>query len=309
MSLYKLLILQKLLKTKAHMGSCISYSATQPYIYGFRNNLAIFDLDKTLVCLRRACNIIDLIIRSKGHLLFINTNPELNKLIKQTAERSNQSYINNKWIGGFLTNWNHMKNVEQHIQQFSSTKSFQNFNTRVNALAKPNTGILQNRIQSEQNKYNSNQTLLLENIKKNQNTIHIQNVAANLLTSKKLDLAEASGPRFNFMQKYFEGTQGLFRRTSQHVENQSSLNALPDCVIIFNANQNANAIKEASRNQIPIISIVHSNTYNELHNLITYPIPANENSVEFIYLVCNCFLKTILNSQKNLVDVQGRKTI
>ena len=309
MSLYKLLILQKLLKTKAHMGSCISYSATQPYIYGFRNNLAIFDLDKTLVCLRRACNIIDLIIRSKGHLLFINTNPELNKIIKQTAERSNQSYINNKWIGGFLTNWNHMKNVEQHIQQFSTTRcAFQNFNT-LRSLAEPSTGILQNRIQSHQNKYNSNKTLLLENIKTNQNTIHIQNVAANLLTSKKLDLLEASGPRFNFMQKYFEGTQGLFRRTSQHVESQSSRDALPDCVIIFNANQNANAIKEASRNQIPIISIVHSNTYNELHNLITYPIPANENSVEFIYLVCNCFLKTILNSQKNLVDLQRRKTI
>ena len=302
MSLYKLLILQKLLKTKAHMGSCISYSATQPYIYGFRNNLAIFDLDKTLVCLRRACNIIDLIIRSKGHILFINTNPELNKIIKQTAERSNQSYINNKWIGGFLTNWNHMKNVEQHIQQFSTTKSFQNFNT-LRSLAKPSTGILQNRIQTGENKYNSNQSLLLENIKTNKNAIHIQNVAANFLTSKKLDLAEASGPRFNFMQKYFEGTQGLFRRTSHGVENQSLLDALPDCVIIFNANQNANAIKEASRNQIPIISIVHSNTYNELHNLITYPIPANENSVEFIYLVCNCFLKTILNSQKNLVSL------
>jgi ribosomal protein S2 len=210
MYLYKLLIMQKLLDAKAHLGFCSSYSDTQPYIYGFRNKIAIIDLEKTLICLRRACNVIDLIIRSKGHLLFVNTNPEYNNIVKQTAMRANQSFINHKWIGGFLTNWNHMQNVQQHF-------------------------------------------------------------ASHLAP---LSTLRASGPAA-----------------------RPSLTSVPDCVIIFNANQNSIAIHEASLLQIPIISLVDSNISNKLHSLITYPIPANHDSVRLIYIVCNCFLKTILLSR------------
>jgi len=60
--------MQKLLKAKAHMGFCSTYSDTQPYIYGYRNKIAIINLEKTLIYLRRACSLIDLIINSKGRL-------------------------------------------------------------------------------------------------------------------------------------------------------------------------------------------------------------------------------------------------
>jgi small subunit ribosomal protein S2 len=40
--------------------------------------------------------------------------------IQLLAEKTNQSYINHKWIGGFLTNWKHMKNVQKHFQDFSA---------------------------------------------------------------------------------------------------------------------------------------------------------------------------------------------
>lgn len=243
MFLYKLLIIQKLLKAKAHLGYGHEYvsSRGRSLVFGYRNNIAIFDLEKTLICLRRACNLIDFIIQSKGHLLFVNTNPEYNTIIQETATRTNQSFINYKWIGGFLTNWNHMQSVQKHFQDFSAS-SFDNMNDLSNSFS----------------------------------------------SSLTYDLIR-SVPRFTKMQKCFEGC--LSKNKVAERNNQ------PDCIILFNAKKSSTAILEANLLQIPIISIVDSNIPNHLHKLITYPIPGNGDSLQFVYLICNCFLKTILWSQ------------
>jgi ribosomal protein S2 len=284
MYLYKLLIMQKFLEAKAHMGNCSTYSDTQPYIYGFRNNIAIIDLEKTLICLRRACNVIDLIIRSKGHLLFVNTNSEYNKIVKETAMRTNQSFINHKWIGGFLTNWNHMQNVQQHFHLFepaaqpSQSRNQLEILQGSKELAKVPSPGAQSRERSEPTDVPRNNGPVASLLRKGSSQLVRQNLTKRGpkdAIGKSGLLTSSFGPRFKKMQKCFEGTQSV---------------ALPDCVIIFNANQNSIAIHEASLLQIPI----NSNISNKLHSLITYPIPANENSVRLIYIVCNCFLKTIL---------------
>jgi len=123
MYLNKLVILKKLQQANTHLGVTIGHARNrgsrfnaqraQSYIYGFRAAQPIIDLDKTVISLRRACNVIQLIIRSRGHLLLVNTNPKYNKIIQYTAKYTNQSFINHKWIGGFLTNWNHMQHVQQ----------------------------------------------------------------------------------------------------------------------------------------------------------------------------------------------------
>nr|YP_010881187.1 ribosomal protein S2 [Pellia epiphylla]WIA66730.1 ribosomal protein S2 [Pellia epiphylla var. borealis]QDE10574.1 ribosomal protein S2 [Pellia epiphylla]WIA66689.1 ribosomal protein S2 [Pellia epiphylla]WIA66771.1 ribosomal protein S2 [Pellia epiphylla var. borealis]WIA66812.1 ribosomal protein S2 [Pellia epiphylla] len=118
-----LLVIQKLPSTNAYLGHRIPTSSFRGYLYGFRNEMAIIDLEKTLICLRRACNSIGSIISAKGHLLLVNTNPEYNGIIQQMAKKTNQSYINHKWIGGFLTNWkHHMKRVQKHFQDFFSAQ-------------------------------------------------------------------------------------------------------------------------------------------------------------------------------------------
>nr|AMF83688.1 ribosomal protein S2 [Aneura pinguis] len=115
-----LLVIQKLLSTNAYLGHRIPTSDFQGYLYGFRNEMAIIDSEKTLICLRRACNLIGSIIGAKGHSLLVNTNPEYNRIIQRMAKRTNQSYINHKWIGGFLTNWKHMRRVQKHFQDLSA---------------------------------------------------------------------------------------------------------------------------------------------------------------------------------------------
>jgi len=100
------LVLQKLLSTNAHLGRRVAAHHSEVYIYGFRNEIAILNLDKTLICLRNACHFIGSLIREKGLLLFVNTNSLFDDIVEQMVTKIDRSCINDyQWrIGGFLTN-------------------------------------------------------------------------------------------------------------------------------------------------------------------------------------------------------------
>ena len=130
MFLNKILIIKKLQEANTHLGSCIGSKAAlwsrfkaqrnQSYIHGYRGSQPIIDIEKTIFSLRRAYSVIQYIIESNGHLLLVNTNSRYNKIVQKTAAFTKQSYINHKWVGGFLTNWNHMQKVQE---QYQKTKS------------------------------------------------------------------------------------------------------------------------------------------------------------------------------------------
>lgn len=111
----QVLIMHKLIHTQAHLGSILAVTSHyQPFLYGFRNKLAIIHLDTTLRYLRRACAFLHHINNQplqRARFLLVNTNTHFNKLIKQTALYSNHTFINTPWIGGLLTNSSH---ISQH---------------------------------------------------------------------------------------------------------------------------------------------------------------------------------------------------
>jgi small subunit ribosomal protein S2 len=275
----QLRVMLKLLKTNAHWGYRRPFSDFQPYLYGFRNDMAIIDLEKTLIGMRRACNVIEFIMRSNGHLLFVNTNSEYNRLIQLTAKLTAQSYVNHKWIGGLLTNWHHMQHVQQHFQAFAENYG----QHKSGALS---SGLLPNHRRSEQ------PLGVVEQASWDLSTPYIAAQAREAhnkppILSKQVDAASAAqldGPRFQKMQKCFEG---LVAREE-----------IPDCLILCNSTHTSIAIQEARLLQIPIIAFVDANVPNKVNNLITYPIPANEASLPLLYLFCNCIIKTILLSKQ-----------
>lgn len=274
----KMIIMQKLVGTGAHLACRTTYSNFQPYLYGFRNKIAIIDLENTLVHWRRACNILEAVTRSNGNLLLVNTNPEYNQIVQCTAKQIKQSYMNSKWIGGLLTNWNHMQNVQRHFVPFANRSELQTTSQysqhQAVYLCPPianhfNTKIVDNTL-SEASFTNCN------HLPKVGNT---QTVIKSKSTNQEWRHSLESFPQFQKMQKGFEG-----------------LLAFPDCIVILNGNQNYNAICEAAQLQIPIISLVDSTIPNRILNLISYPIPVNENSLQFVYLFCNSITKLILHS-------------
>ncbi len=87
------------------------------YIYTDRNDIYIVDLKKTLKLLREACVIVRDIVAAGGQGLFVGTKKQANEAIKHWAEQSNQYYINNRWLGGLLTNWDTVgKRVKRLIE-------------------------------------------------------------------------------------------------------------------------------------------------------------------------------------------------
>jgi len=75
------------------------------YIYGIKDNIHIIDLQKTAVSLYKALKIIYKVASNGGKILFANTKKQSTDVVKKEALRCNQYFINNRWLGGTLTNW------------------------------------------------------------------------------------------------------------------------------------------------------------------------------------------------------------
>ena len=76
-----------------------------PYIFGKRNNIHIIDLEKTVPMLHEALEAVHSIAKNGGKFLFVGTKRSASDLIAQAAINCGQYYVNHRWLGGMLTNW------------------------------------------------------------------------------------------------------------------------------------------------------------------------------------------------------------
>ncbi|KAI4356204.1 hypothetical protein L6164_000244 [Bauhinia variegata] len=101
------IVIQKLLSTNAQLGRRVAAHHFKVYTYGLRNKMAIIDSDKTLICMRSACNFIASLARQKGRLMFVNTNPLFNEIFEQMTQKIEffRPIYNDLWRArGSLTN-------------------------------------------------------------------------------------------------------------------------------------------------------------------------------------------------------------
>ena len=75
------------------------------YIYGARNGIYIIDLHQTLKLFDDAQNFVQDTIRAGGNLLFVGTKKQAQEAIVEAAGRSRQYFVNQRWLGGMLTNY------------------------------------------------------------------------------------------------------------------------------------------------------------------------------------------------------------
>lgn len=76
-----------------------------PYIYGSRNGIHILDLTQTVPLLEEALKVIRDTVARGGRILFVGTKRQAQKAVADAAEKSAQFYMNHRWLGGTLTNW------------------------------------------------------------------------------------------------------------------------------------------------------------------------------------------------------------
>ena len=76
-----------------------------PYIYGVRDDIHIIDLQQTVPLMQIALQKIYEVVKNNGKVLFVSSKVQASDLIAEYAEKCGQFYINNRWLGGTLTNW------------------------------------------------------------------------------------------------------------------------------------------------------------------------------------------------------------
>jgi small subunit ribosomal protein S2 len=87
------------------------------FLFGERNGVHIVDLDQTLPRFQDALDFMREVVASGGKVLFVGTKRQAQAPIRLEAERAGQFYVNNRWLGGMLTNF---KTVKKSIERFKN---------------------------------------------------------------------------------------------------------------------------------------------------------------------------------------------
>ncbi len=99
--------IKQLLEAGAHFGHQTSrwHPRMKKYIFTKRNGIHIIDLEQTVSMLDRACNFIRQVAAAGGSILFVGTKKQAQETVEEEAKRCHMYYVNQRWLGGTLTNF------------------------------------------------------------------------------------------------------------------------------------------------------------------------------------------------------------
>ena len=111
--------IEDLLESGVHFGHNVRRwnPKMQQYIYGVRNNIHIFDLRITVELLNNALAKIHETVAKSGKVLFVGTKKQCEITVKELAQINNNFFVNKRWLGGTLTNWNTISNSIKRLEE------------------------------------------------------------------------------------------------------------------------------------------------------------------------------------------------
>ncbi len=95
----------------------------KPYIYGPRNGIYIINLDVTKRLFDKACNYISEEVKKGGTVLFVGTKRQAQAIINEEAKRCGMYYVDHRWLGGMLTNFQTIKNSIDRLKSIESMQA------------------------------------------------------------------------------------------------------------------------------------------------------------------------------------------
>ena len=103
--------LRDLLEAGVHFGhqTRLWNPKMKPYIYGEKNGIHIIDIQKTASAVYDATRFVSATVARGGTVLFVGTKRAAQEIIQEQAVRSQMFYVNNRWLGGTLTNFQTVK--------------------------------------------------------------------------------------------------------------------------------------------------------------------------------------------------------
>ncbi len=111
--------MKELLEAGVHFGHSKSRwnPKMAPYLYGVKNGIHIIDLNQTLVLLEEAYNFVSDSVAQGQEIIFVGTKRQAKEILKEEAERCGAYYINERWVGGLLTNFQTVRRSLQKLNK------------------------------------------------------------------------------------------------------------------------------------------------------------------------------------------------
>jgi small subunit ribosomal protein S2 len=198
----------------------------KPYIFTERSGIHIIDLQQTVVKLNEAYAFVRDLVAKGGVILFVGTKKQAQEAIAEEATRCGMYYVNHRWPGGMLTN-------------------FQTILSRLNYLS-------------------------------------------------QLEDRQASGEFDLLPKKEAQRLVDEMARLNRLLGGIRGIKALPDALFIVDPHTEAIAVSEANRLEIPIVAMVDTNCNPDL---ITWPIPSNDDAIRAVRLITSKIADAVLEGK------------
>ena len=220
--------IKELLEAGAHFGHQTSrwHPAMKKYIFTKRNGIHIIDLEQTAAMLDKACDFVRQVAAEGGNILFVGTKKQAQEAIEQEAQRCGMFYVNQRWLGGVLTN-------------------FATIQARIDYLV-------------------------------------------------RLEDQKERGDFERLPKKEALKVEEEILRLNRQMGGFKELTNLPDALFIVDPTKERIAIAEARRVGIPVVAIVDTNCNPDD---IDYPIPANDDAIRTIKLICSKIADSVIEGR------------
>ena len=135
--------LRDLLEAGMHLGHKTNKwnPSMDQYIYGSQDNVHIIDLRKTVSLLNETLTFDENISKNNGLILFIGTKSQASDIVKKYAEECKQFYVNKRWLGGMLTNWETVSNSLNSLNSLNKKINNQNLKLKKKEILQMNRQI------------------------------------------------------------------------------------------------------------------------------------------------------------------------
>ena len=120
--------IKQLLEAGVHLGhKTLRWNPKmKKYIFGEKNSIHIIDLTQTVDFLKNALVQVHKVISSGGKLLIVSTKKQASEQVSELAKETGQYFVNYRWLGGMLTNWNTIQNSIKRLKKLEDQLSKEN---------------------------------------------------------------------------------------------------------------------------------------------------------------------------------------
>ncbi len=116
--------MREMLEAGVHFGHQTRFwnPKMAPFIYGHRNKIHIINLEKSLPAFQEALKFTRQLASKRGNILFVGTKRQAREIVALEAQRAGMPFVEQRWLGGMLTNFKTVKGSLKKLKEMQATK-------------------------------------------------------------------------------------------------------------------------------------------------------------------------------------------